>query len=289
VIAAPSTVDSVLRHHAALFRQAGLDCAELDARLLLAEAMQHPGLSLGLHGELPVSAAAMARLEGMGARRLAGEPVDRILGRREFWGLDFILSPDTLVPRPDSETLVEYALDLLGNRRAEPLTLLDLGTGSGCLLIALLHECRNATGIGLDVSHGALKAAQANAIAAGVGDRARWVSGNWGDALRLRADLVVSNPPYITTADIAGLAPEVRLHDPLRALDGGPDGLDAYYALATALPRMLKPGAYAVLELGSGQLGDVAALMTGAGLSIAGSRQDLAGHERVLAARAVCE
>ena len=278
----PVTVAAQLRRDAAQLRQAGFDSPDLDARLLLGEAMQWQGLSASLHGDEIIGAEALLKMAGFVQRRLGHEPVARILGQKEFWGIEFTLSADTLVPRPDSEAVVEAALAALGDQRREPLTLLDIGTGSGCLLIALLHECGHATGFGVDVSQGALAMARHNAARAGVGPRAHWAATSWSDALHIKADLVVSNPPYITTGDMFSLAKDVRNHDPQRALDGGADGLDAYRALAESLPHLLKPGAHAVLELGAGQLRDVSRLMAGAGLVVKGSHRDLDGHERAL-------
>jgi release factor glutamine methyltransferase len=244
--------------------------------------MGEPRLSLTLHGEHVVQPGAAMQMERLAQRRRDGEPVARILGQQEFWGLDFSLSPGTLVPRPDSETIVEAALGWLGARGGEAITMLDLGTGSGCLLVALLHECRAATGYGVDISLDALVTARHNAQRAGVGSRAHWLASRWNAALDVRADLVVSNPPYIMAGEIGSLSREVRLHDPMAALDGGGDGLDAYRALAVALPSLLKPGGSAVLETGAGQSASVTSLMARAGLILSASRNDLGGHVRAL-------
>lgn len=241
----------------------GLDAAHIDLRA-------------------PFGAAASDRLDAYAARRLAGEPVWRILGEREFWGLPFRLSPATLEPRPDSETLVEAALAALKHRRDEPLAILDLGTGTGCLLIALLSEFRAAQGVGVDLSEDACTTARGNAALNGVADRIVIRQGEWTRGLSRRFDLVVSNPPYIPTGEIATLSPAVRDHDPLLALDGGDDGLACYRALAAALPDALAPGGLAVLEIGAGQGPDVVTLMQAAGLRSSGSRRDLGGHERAL-------
>jgi release factor glutamine methyltransferase len=229
-----------------------------------------------------IERAAQDRLDGFATRRLAGEPVWRILGEREFWGLPFRLSPATLEPRPDSETLVEEALVALKDRREEPLAILDLGAGTGCLLIALLSEFRAARGVGVDLSDDACATARDNAELNGVGDRTTIRQGSWARGLSQRFDLIVSNPPYIPSAEIATLSAAVREHDPLLALDGGDDGLACYRALAAALPDALAPGGLAILEIGAGQGPDVMALMMAAGLRSAGSRRDLGGHERAL-------
>ena len=187
------------------FTEARLDSPALDARLLLLAALGIEAVDLATRPELRLGEAEAARLTGYAVRRLAREPVARILGSREFWGLPFALSPDTLVPRPDSETVVETALALVPDRAG--LRLLDLGTGSGCLLVALLHERRHAFGVGIDRSAGALAAARRNALANGVGARARFIAADWAAPVRGGFDLVVSNPPYIATAVIAGLGP----------------------------------------------------------------------------------
>jgi release factor glutamine methyltransferase len=232
--------------------------------------------------QAPFDQTARATLEAYAARRLAGEPVWRILGEREFWGLPFRLSPATLEPRPDSEALVEAALAALPERRDDALSILDLGTGTGCLLIALLSEFRAARGVGVDLSDEACATARGNAVLNGVADRALIRQGEWTRGLSQRFDLVVSNPPYISTAEIATLSPAVREHDPLLALDGGSDGLACYRALAAALPCVLAPGGLAILEIGAGQGPDVVAIMAEAGLDSLGSRRDLGGHERAL-------
>jgi release factor glutamine methyltransferase len=224
----------------------------------------------------------LARLDGFAGRREAGEPVWRILGEREFWGLPFRLSPATLEPRPDSETIVEAALKELAGRNTEPLSLLDLGTGTGCLLIALLSELPNASGLGVDLSEEACRTATGNAALNGLAERASFRQGSWTDGLTGRFDLILSNPPYIPSGEIAGLAVEVREHDPLLALDGGEDGLGPYRIFARTLPPLLAPGGRIVFEIGAGQGPDVVALMQAGGLEFRGSRNDLGGHERAL-------
>ncbi|WP_372423910.1 peptide chain release factor N(5)-glutamine methyltransferase [Salinarimonas chemoclinalis] len=262
------------------FARAGLDEPALDARILVAEAAGvRPGVLLA-DLERPLGADATARLSGFAARRLAHEPVWRILGEAEFWGLRFRLAPQTLVPRPDTETLVETALALAPGPR-----ILDLGTGSGCILVALLAERRDAFGIGLDRSEEACRTARENARANGVGDRAAFVVGDWTRALAPTPgfDLVVSNPPYIPAADIPGLAREVRAHDPVRALDGGADGLDAYRAILARGRELLAPGGVLAVEVGIGQAEPVARLGEARGLVFLRLARDLAGIARVVA------
>lgn len=273
---------SLRRHMAARLREAGTPGADLDARLLFAFALGLPAARLP--GDEPVTPDEAARAEALLARRIAGEPVARILGEKEFWSLPFTLSPDTLVPRPDTETLVEEALALRPDRAA-PLRMLDLGTGTGAILAALLVEYPAAFGIGVDRSEGAARTARANLARLGLGDRSLIVVGDWAGALRGPFDLVVSNPPYIPSAAIAGLDVDVRAHDPMAALDGGVSGLDAYAAIAAMLPGLLPPGGLCVLELGFGQEGDVAALLRAAGLQVPrAARPDLGGIPRALSA-----
>lgn len=280
-----SSVEHVRRKLAERFRNGGIDSAELDARLLTGDV-----LGLDLTGMIAaanrmLTASESNRLEAFAQRRLAGEPVARIVGRKEFWGLSLQLSSATLVPRPDTETVVELALEILragGSDR--PLRIADLGTGSGAILLALLSELPQAQGIGTDISTAALQTAAANAARAGLAKRAGFVACEYASGLCGLFDLIVSNPPYIRSADIAGLAPEVRDHDPLAALDGGPDGLDAYRALIPQAADRLAPGAALVLEAGRGQSADIEALMNAAGLMAAWPiKADLAGVRRAVA------
>ncbi|MBA4790356.1 MAG: peptide chain release factor N(5)-glutamine methyltransferase [Rhizobiales bacterium] len=265
-----------------VLRAAGLPGADLDARLLFAFALGLP--ASGLPGDDPVSPAEVATADALLARRIAGEPVARILGEKEFWSLPFALSPETLVPRPDTETLVEEALALRPDRAA-PLRILDLGTGTGAILAALLVEYPAAFGIGVDRAEGAARTARDNLARLGLAARSLVLTGDWAGALAGPFDLVVSNPPYIPSSHIAGLDVEVRAHDPMAALDGGASGLVAYAAIAQALPGLLAPGGLAVLELGIGQEDAVAGLLRTAGLTVAGpARRDLGGIARALAA-----
>jgi release factor glutamine methyltransferase len=257
---------------------------DADARRLFADIGNIDRLALLTDPEATVDQAVRERLAEAVARRLAGEPVGRIIGWRMFHGLRFALSPGTLEPRDDSETAIDLALACLGPDRDRPLTLLDIGTGTGCLLIALLHELPRAFGIGLDLDADALATARRNATGNGVGLRAGFVCGRWGASIA-SVDLVISNPPYIPSADIAMLTREVSQHDPALALDGGPDGLDAYRAILADTRRLLKPGGHLVLEIGAGQAADVTAMAAGHDLTAAGTRDDLAGHRRALAFR----
>ncbi len=228
----------------------------------------------------PADVAALAPLV---ARRAAHEPLALILGHREFWSLEFAVSPATLIPRPESETLIEAALAAFA-RRAPPQMVLDLGTGTGCLLLAALSEFPDAFGVGVDRSAAAAALAARNAAALHLADRACFVCGDWADALAARCDLVLCNPPYIRTADLAGLMPEVARYEPAAALDGGADGFAAWPRLLSALSRLLTPDSVAVLELGAGQAEAAIALALQAGFA-ADPRPDLAGIPRALVLR----
>lgn len=265
------------RQLAARLRAVGGDTPVLDARLLV-EAVA----GAGAEDDALLGEQAAADLDGYVARRLAGEPVWRILGEREFWGLTFKLSPATLEPRPDTETLVEAAVHSLRERRGDALSVLDLGTGTGCLLIAILSEFRQARGLGIDLSGEACKVAAANALANGVGDRVAFREGDWVKDLEGRFDLIVSNPPYIPGDEIPGLDVAVRAYDPLLALDGGIDGLVPYRLFARELTPFLAPGGIVIFEIGAGQEPDVSALMRAEGFRYHGARKDLGGHERAL-------
>jgi len=275
-----ATVIDARRNLAARFRDAGIETATLDARYLAEGAVAER--SATIDPLAPLDAAMLERFEDYARRRLAGEPVWRILGEREFWSLPFRLSPATLEPRPDSESIVEAALAHLGERRNGPIAILDLGTGTGCLLVALLSECRQARGLGIDISAEACAIAAGNALRNGVGERAAFRVGDWVEGIDERFDLIVSNPPYIVAGEIAGLSPSVTNFDPLRALDGGRDGLDAYRTLAGGLGAVLAPRGVAVLEIGAGQEGDVVAIMARAEFVHRCTRRDLGGHSRAL-------
>ena len=268
------------------FRESGLATPELDARLLVAHALHLDHAALAAQSPRSLSATEAELIARSAARRLAGEPVARILGVKEFWGLSLRLNPATLVPRPETETVVEAALAALGRERtAAVLTIADFGTGCGALLLALLSELACASGVGTDVSEPALACARENAAALALAARSAFVACDFGTALKGPFDLIVSNPPYVARDAIASLAPEVRDFDPRRALDGGADGLDAYRSIATMAPLLLEPDALLVLELGIGQLDAVSRILAGAGLAVDHARPDLSGIPRALVAR----
>ena len=250
-----------------------------DARLLLAHVLGS-GIELLLgHPERPVDPANAARFGALIERRAGREPVSRLIGRREFWSLEFRVTPAVLDPRPDSETLVDAVLALQRDRQA-PLRLLDLGTGSGCLLLALLHDLPRSRGIGVDNSQAALAVARENAQALRLDARAEFRLGDWAQGLDQRFDILVTNPPYIAERAIDALAPEVAGFDPRAALAGGADGLAAYRVLAPQIAGLLLPGGIAGVEVGDGQAAAVERLFTAAGLSFLGCRHDLQGIAR---------
>ncbi len=257
-----------------ILREMGIEDARREARLLLEHCAGPPAGD----GQ-PLPPGAIAELEALLGRRRNREPVSQILGQWEFWSLPFYVTSATLTPRPDTETLVQAALDLLPDRRA-PLRLLDLGTGSGCLLLALLHELPAARGMGIDRSPEALAVAQRNAAALGLADRARFALDDWAQGIAESFDLIVSNPPYIPRDEIPGLMPEVSRHEPRLALDGGSDGLDCSRQMAPQIAARLAAGGLALLEVGQGQADSAAAILAAAGLGPAGVRADLGGRKR---------
>ncbi len=261
---------------------AGFETAALDARLLLLEALGISATDLITGPDIPLTREQAETLAAFVQRRLNHEPVARIIGEREFWGLPFRLSPETLVPRPDTETLVETTLDLLPDRQA-PLRMVDFGTGSGCILVALLHELPNANGLGVDLSFGALVTARANANGNRVGNRCHFVLSRWADAVSGPFDLIVSNPPYIASGVIPTLDEEVREHDPRLALDGGPDGLEPYRILLAEAERLLAPGGLLAVEIGYDQAEALSGLAKLRGLEILRIAHDLSGNPRCIA------
>ena len=280
------TVASARRAMASAFRAAGIDTPELDARVLVGHALSLPHVALAAAADRPLAPHEAQHLADAAARRLAHEPVARIVGSREFWGLPLRLGPATLVPRPETETLVEAALaaiDAEGGRRRS-LHMLDIGTGSGALLLALLSELPHAFGIGTDIDPGALEVARINAGELGLAARVAFIACDFAAGVRGPFDLIVANPPYVASGDIATLAPEVRDHDPHLALDGGPDGLDAYRAIAMQTARLLR-GGHLVLEVGAGQAAAVGDLLATAGFVVSPPWPDLAGIARAVCAR----
>ena len=269
------------------FATATIESPELDARVLVGHALGLDAAGVISQATRQLSPAERAAIAALARRRLAREPVARIVGIKEFWGLPFALNAETLVPRPETETVVEAALAALGARRQSALRVADLGTGSGALLLALLSECPAANGVGTDLSATAIACARHNACALGLQERAVFTVCDYGAALTGPFDLLVSNPPYIRRGDIPTLAPEVRLFDPARALDGGVDGLHGYRTIAADACRLLAPNGLILVELGAGQAGGVTSLFLAAGLAVDNPYSDLSGVARALPARPV--
>lgn len=292
-LAAARTIAAARQALTESFRQAGIDSPDADARLLIAQALDIGRTELMVNGDRTITPDQLKAIDALAQRRLAHEPVARILGRKEFWSLPLQVSGAVLVPRPDTETIVEAALDFvvhggkgLKNLGLKNLRILDIGTGSGALLLALLSELTQARGTGTDISATALAVASANAESLNLASRCTFIECNIAQGVPGPFDLIVSNPPYIAHADIATLEPEVRDYDPALALDGGQDGLDAYRAVARDARRLLAPGGRLIVELGAGQEPAVRALFTQAGLTVTAVRNDLAGIPRALSAAA---
>ncbi|WP_319774275.1 peptide chain release factor N(5)-glutamine methyltransferase [Breoghania sp.] len=282
------TLGAAYRRMRNALREAGFETPDLDARLLAADVVGIAANRIVLEEDRRLNAEEVCRLNAHLAARLSHRPVGRILGKREFWGLEFSLSPETLEPRPDTETLVETALDLVAAQAlaSAPLRILDLGTGTGAILISLLHELPHAWGLASDIQPGALETARRNAIANGVDGRAAFVCMSWMDAVDGPWDLIVSNPPYIRSAVIDDLDEDVRAHDPMLALDGGEDGLAPYRILVQqGFEALSGEGAALILEIGFDQGREVSDLCRLAGFANVMIRQDLAGCDRVVVAR----
>lgn len=280
-----STLADLIRDAAGRLAAAGVDGPRLDAEWLAAHAFGLPRGALRRAGPTVPDPEAVVLFAALVDRRAGREPLQRIVGSWEFWGLELELGPDTLIPRPDTETVVEAVLRRRPDRAA-PLAILDLGTGTGAILLALATEYPYARGVGTDVSPAALTIAARNAMRLNLSHRAAFICGDWDAALAGRFDVVVANPPYIPDTEIDGLMPEVALHEPRRALAGGPDGLAPYRTIAAALPRLLAPGGLVALEHGADQGASVRGLLTGAGLRAAETVRDLGGRERVTLATA---
>ena len=276
-----------LKHLGEVFRGVGIETAQRDARLLLLHAVGIEHMDLLREPRASLGSDAARILQDHVAKRITRVPVARILGEWEFWSLPFTLVAESLVPRPDSETVVAAALIALKERRHnnEGLRVLDLGTGSGCLLISLLHEMKGAHGVGVDIAPGAISIARHNAERNGVADRVSFQEAHWGAGITGPFDLIVSNPPYIVDSIIDTLEPEVRVHDPRLALSGGEDGLEAYRAIADALPALLAPGGVVALEIGSDQAESVPAIYRERGYEIEGPFADFGARPRAIVLR----
>lgn len=286
------TVAEAVKYGGRALVQAGIDSSRLDAQVLLAAVLDVPRETVFGTPERVLTDGQFTAFAKMVSRRAARQPVSQIVGRREFWGRDFRVTRQTLTPRPDSETLIEAVLSFWRGSRepaprsrtrgGDPPRVLDLGAGSGCLLLTLLAEIPGARGVGVEISEAALEVARDNAARLGLEDRAQLVQGDWCSALPRdsRFDIVVANPPYIAESDWDTLAPEVAEYEPGVALRGGADGLDAYRAIAPQARRVLAPGGIAAFEVGIGQAPDVVRILSDAGLRARGTHKDLAGVER---------
>jgi release factor glutamine methyltransferase len=278
-----ATLNSLLLETSTALSAAGFGEPRRHARRLLASALTISQADLLGNPDQGLDDQQISRIRGMLGRTLDLEPLSRILGLREFWGLDFALSADTLDPRPETETVVEAVLRRKSDRHA-PLRILDLGTGTGCLLLALLYEFPAAIGVGVDIAEGAVATASCNAASLDLAARALFSVCNWGAAVSGKFDVIVANPPYIARGDLELLPREVAGYDPLRALDGGADGLDAYRAIAADLARLLVRGGLFATEIGLDQADAVAAVLKASGLTIGGIEKDIAGIPRCVIA-----
>lgn len=281
-----ATIGAAIAHAAAVLAAAGFDEQRRRARRVIAAALGLSASEIFAYPERILTAAEVGDIEAILDRVVGHEPLSRILGAREFWSLEFALSGDVFEPRPETETVVEAVLARLPDRK-RPYCILDLGTGSGCLLLALLSELHAATGLGVDLAHEAAATARNNAARLGMAGRAAFIAGTWAEAVAGPFDIVVSNPPYVAAGAVSLLPPEVRNHDPHRALDGGVDGLDAYRVIIAQLPRLLRPGGLFAAEIGAGQEASVSALLGAQSLIVEPPVKDLAGIARCVVAHRV--
>lgn len=284
-MSAPHTLKSLYRYITDQFKNVDLEMPDLDARFIITERTDYDWSDIIARPDAPVKDHDHANIISDVKQRLSGKPLSRIYGEREFWGLPFKLSDATLDPRPDTELIIEIALKRFSQNR--PLRILDLGTGSGCILIALLSEFPNATGVGVDLSFGAVKTASENAVQNRCMERVDFVCGSWGDALSPRAsadsfDLIVSNPPYITSQVIPTLAQEVQNHDPILSLDGGDDGLQAYKKIFSQIKSLIHDDGFALFEIGYDQDKDVMRLAEDSGFALRTVHVDISGNPRVV-------
>ena len=271
----------LLAHIATVLPENGYDDPRRDARHLLAMALGRVDPVLP-HEDVRLEPAHMQTLSSVVDRRRSGEPISRIRGKREFYGLDFAIDPSTLDPRADSEVIVDTARDIADAMNKPALSLVDFGTGSGCLLLSTLYHVPHATGIGVDIQEKAVHMATLNAASLGLADRSSFINTSWDQGMEGQFDLILSNPPYIPKGDLADLMDEVKYYDPVQALDGGHDGLDAWSVLAPIFKSRLAPHGAVIVEIGQGQHDDVTALMQHEGLMLDEQRCDLAGIIRCL-------
>ncbi|MEH6545704.1 MAG: peptide chain release factor N(5)-glutamine methyltransferase [Sneathiella sp.] len=277
------TLQKAVSEAALILSEAGIDGARRDASLLLANILDADTSIFHLEPERVLTDAHYVMFQHAVERRASREPISHILGHREFWSLDFLVGPQVLDPRPDSETLIETALSAQKSGQ-EITSILDLGTGSGCLLLSLLSEVETARGLGVDQSLAAIEIAEQNAKRLSLDDRATFLQGNWCDGLEDKFDLVISNPPYIPIDDIENLQPEVKNFEPLAALVGGADGFDCYREIISAVKPIMKPYGMIIFEVGAGQAQEVSELLKKADFSKVSRHKDLASIERCVSA-----
>ncbi len=269
----------IIRNTKARFRDAGIESYAIDADVIIAEAIDKNREFLIGNPEYEVAQEQLEKIEGFCNRRENREPVAKILGRKEFWSMEFAVDKNTLDPRPDSETLIEAVLGIYQDKAAD-LRILDLGTGSGCLLLVLLSEYKNAYGMGVDINSGAINKAKENSFKLNLARCSDFVVSNWVEKVDGDFDLVIGNPPYIKESDIDSLEPEVSKYDPYIALAGGENGLSCYEEIAKNMP--LKSGGYAVFEFGLGQGEDVKNIFCNAGMQFVSFKKDLSGIDRCI-------
>ena len=280
------TINAAVTEMRDSFKSAGLDTPELDARLLVQDILKINHEKLLLNSNKLVTDSEDKRLTTSMKRRILREPVSRIIGSRSFWKSEFKITSETLDPRPDSEVLIESVLSIAN--KETPLTILDLGTGTGCLLLSLLQELPQATGVGIDISTGAIQVAIQNTTALNLSKRVSFKVMNWTEITNeTRFDLIISNPPYIPESDISTLEPEVRQHDPFLALSGGMDGLNCYREIAALFPKLLTETGYVFLEIGTTQARAVKNILAEQEIRVLKVIQDLAGYNRCIVAHSV--
>lgn len=275
------TVDQALNEAAMCFKNAGIDSYNIDARILLEHCLNATREQLIANKNKCLEENELNAFNILKDRRKSREPISLIIGKKEFWGHDFATNKHTLDPRPDSETLIETVIGLYSNR-AKKLSILDLGTGTGCLLLSLLSEYPNSLGLGVDISQEALNLAVKNSESLGLERRGKFILSNWDEKIEGNFDIIISNPPYIKSEDIKALEPEVSNFDPLSALDGGEDGLSEYRKIASFVPSLLKENGTIILEIGEGQEQDVQKIFETENLKLTEQKKDLAGIIRCL-------
>ena len=281
-----ATVANVLKDAEGLLKAAGIDSPRRDARVLLGHVLQWPTQTVSMRMDIFLMPDQESVFKALVDKRAERQPISQIVGKRGFWTLDLAVTQDTLDPRPDSEVLIETLLDHGPDDRNQPMRILDFGTGTGCLLLAVLSEFPAAFGVGVDISPQALLVARSNAACCSLAERARFLLSRWGDALDgMSFDIIIANPPYIPDGEIDGLEPEVSRWEPRLALAGGPDGLDCYRQIMPYVSNLLTPGGLMVFEVGQGQALDVARFGGDSGLTLLEIRKDLGGVERCVCFR----